>query len=130
MVREIINAAFRDLHRTFTPEEIDAIDAFRAAAQRVQFETRLESGEATFLNNYTVMHARSEFEDWDRPEQKRLMLRLWLDAERKQRPVVREIHIYENKGGRSGIDYQPGRTRPGAHYRAPDELVRQPVAAE
>lgn len=130
MVREIFNAAFRDLKRAFTPEEIEAIDLFRRTAQRLQFETRLEAGEASFLNNYTVMHARSEFEDWDEPERKRLMLRLWLDAERRQRPVVREIHIYENKGGRSGIDYQPGRGRPGAEWRTPDELVRRPAAAE
>jgi hypothetical protein len=130
MVREIFNAAFRELKRAFTPEEIDAIDTFRATAQELQFETRLEAGEATFLNNYTVMHARSEFEDWDEPERKRLMLRLWLDAERKRRPVVPEIHIYKNQAGRSGIDPQPGRTRPGAAYRAPDEEVRQSVAAE
>src|SRR3984885_14386384 len=130
MVREIFNAAFRELKRAFTVEEIEAIDTFRATAQRLQFETRLEPGEATFLNNYTVMHARSEFDDWDEPEQKRLMLRLWLDAERKRRPVVPEIHIYENHGGGSGIDKQPGRGRPGASYRAPDELVRQAVAAE
>jgi Taurine catabolism dioxygenase TauD, TfdA family len=130
MVREILNAAFRELKRAFTPEEIEAIDLFRATAQRLQFETRLEPGEATFLNNYTVMHARSEFDDWERPEQKRLMLRLWLDAERKRRPVVPEIHIYENKGGRSGIDHQPGRLPAVAAYRAPDELVRQPQAAE
>jgi len=130
MVREIMNAAFRDLKRAFTREEIEAIDLFRETAQRLQFETRLEPGEATFLNNYTVMHARSEFVDWHEPDEKRLMLRLWLDAERNQRPVTRSIHIYENKGGRSGIDYQPGRGHPGAEYRTPDELVRQPVAAE
>ena len=131
MVREIFNAAFRDLKRAFTaggdrgdrpvphtpPSACNSRPGWRPARRR-------------FLNNYTVMHARSEFEDWDEPEQKRLMLRLWLDAERKQRPVVREIHIYENKDGRSGIDYQPGRARPGADYRAPDEVVRQPVAAE
>jgi len=130
MVREILNAAFRELKRAFTQEEIEAIDLFRATAQRLQFETRLEAGEASFLNNYTVMHARSEFDDWDEPERKRLMLRLWLDAERRQRPVVREIHIYENKGGRSGIDHQPGRLPAVAAYRAPDELVRPPQAAE
>jgi hypothetical protein len=128
-VREIFNAAFRELKRAFTAEEIEAIDIFRATAHRLQFETRLEPGEATFLNNYTVMHARSEFEDWDEPERKRLMLRLWLDAERNRRPVVPEIRIYENQGGRGGIDYQPGRGRPGATYRAPDEAVRQLGAA-
>jgi alpha-ketoglutarate-dependent taurine dioxygenase len=109
MVREIVNAAYRELNREFTPEEIDAIDTFRATARPLQFETRLEPGEASFLNNYTVMHARSEFDDWEDPEKKRLMLRLWLDVERKPRPVVRETHIYENAGGRSGIDPQAGR---------------------
>ena len=130
MVREILNAAFRELGRQFTPEEIDAIDTFRAIAREVQFETRLEPGEASFLNNYTVMHARSEFVDWEEPKRKRLMLRLWLDAERNRRPVVPNIHIYENEGGRSGIDHQPGREPAIAAYRAPDELVRHPVAAE
>jgi hypothetical protein len=124
MVREIINAAFRDLGRTFTGEEVDAIDTFRAAAVRLQFEARLEPGEASFINNYTVMHARSEFVDWDEPEKKRLMLRLWLDVERNARPVVPEIHIYKNQGGRSGIDPQPGRLPAVAAYRTPDEMVR------
>jgi hypothetical protein len=130
IVREIFNAAFRELKRQFTPEEIDAIDTFRTTAKELQFETRLEAGEATFLNNYTVMHARSEFVDWDEPERKRLMMRLWLDAERNQRPVVPQIHIYENAGGRSGIDAQEGGMPAVASYRATDEMVRQPMAAE
>jgi hypothetical protein len=128
MVREIINAAFRELRRDFTSEETDAIDTFRATAERLQFETRLEPGEASFLNNYTVMHARSEFDDWGEPDKKRLMLRLWLDVERKRRPVVRQIHIYENVGGRSGIDPQPGRLPAVAKYRAPDGEVRRQAA--
>jgi len=130
MVREIINAAYRELKRSFTPEEIDAIDTFRATAHDLQFETRLEPGEATFLNNYAIMHARSEFEDWGDSRKNRLMLRLWLDVERDARPVIRNIHIYENKGGRSGIDPQPGRLPAVAAYRTPDELVRKPAAAE
>jgi len=130
MVREIINSAFRELGREFTAEEIDAIDTFRATAQQLQFETRLEPGEASFLNNYAVMHARSEFEDWDEPEKKRLMLRLWLDVERKARPVVSDIHIYENVGGRSGIDAQPGRLPAAEKYRAPDAEVRRRLAAQ
>jgi hypothetical protein len=130
MVREIINAAFREFGRTFTPIEIDAIDTFRAIARRLQFETRLEPGEASFINNYTIMHARSEFDDWDEPDKKRLMLRLWLDAERDRRRVTPQIHIYRNRDGRSGIDPQPGRLPAAAKYRAPDEAVRRPAAAE
>ena len=90
----------------------------------------MEPGEASFLNNYAVMHARSEFEDWDEPEKKRLMLRLWLDVERKARPVVSDIHIYENVGGRSGIDAQPGRLPAAEKYRAPDAEVRRRLAAQ
>src|SRR5262249_31570487 len=115
-----VNAAFRELGRAFTPEEIEAIDTFRATAAALQFETRLAPGEATFLNNYTIMHARSEFTDWAEPERKRLMLRLWLDVERDARPVVPQIHIYRNQGGRSGIDPQPGRSPAVAGYRTPD----------
>ena len=75
-------------------------------------------------------HARSEFDNWDEPEMKRLMLRLWLDVERRARPLVREIHIYENAGGRSGIDPQPGRLPAVAKYRAPDVEVRHKAAAK
>ncbi len=73
------------------------------------------------------MHARSEFEDWEETEKKRLMLRLWLDVEHNARPVVPQIHIYQNKGDRSGIDPQPGRLPAAAAYRTPDEFVRQPA---
>ena len=43
---------------------------FDPSVAGLQFETRLESGEATFLNNLTVLHARSEFDDWDEPGKK------------------------------------------------------------
>jgi hypothetical protein len=91
--------------------------------------SRFSSRNAALIISRT-MHARSEFDDWDEPEKKRLMLRLWLDVERKARPVVREIHIYENVGGRSGIDPQPGRMPAVARYRAPDAEVRRQAAAE
>jgi hypothetical protein len=79
------------------------------AVSKLPQNKRLDPGKASFLNNYTVMHARSEFDDWEQPDKKRLMLRLWLDVDRKARPLVRQIHIYENVGGRSDIDRQPGR---------------------
>lgn len=126
-VREIAAVAMRDLGIEYTAQELDALDTFRETARRLQFETRLEPGEATFLNNFTVMHARSEFDDWDEPEKKRLMLRLWLDAHRDRRPVVRELHIYENQDGASGIDPVPGRKPALSIYRA-DEVHRRAAA--
>jgi hypothetical protein len=78
----------------------------------LQFEIRLEPGEATFLNNYTIMHARSEFEDWGDPGKNRLMLRLWLDVERNARPVVPNIHTYENDAVAVGLIRGLGGSRP------------------
>jgi len=127
-VREIAAVAMRDLGLQYTPEELDALDTFRETARQLQFETRLEAGEATFLNNLVALHARSEFEDWDEPEKKRLMLRLWLDVHHDARPRVRELHIYENKEGASGIDPVPGRKPAESTYRMDPEYRR--VAAE
>lgn len=126
-VREIAAVAMRDLGLEYTAEELDALDTFRETARQLQFETRLEPGEASFLNNLTTLHARSEFDDWDEADKKRLMLRLWLDAHHDARPSVREIHIYENKGGASGIDPVPGRQPAVAEYRMD---IPQRAAAE
>jgi len=38
----------------------------------------LEPGDLQFLNNRTVMHGRTAFEDFDEIDRKRLMLRIWL----------------------------------------------------
>jgi hypothetical protein len=126
-VREIAAVAMRDLGLEYAAEELDALDTFRKTARDLQFETRLEAGEASFINNLTTLHARSEFDDWDEPEKKRLMLRLWLDVHRDARPAVREVHIYENKGGASGIDPAPGRKPALPIYRA-DEAHRRAAA--
>ncbi|MEQ8709676.1 MAG: TauD/TfdA family dioxygenase [Rhodospirillales bacterium] len=50
----------------------------------------LEPGEALFFNNLTTLHARTAYDDWDEPERKRLLLRLWLRAD-NARPVVAEV---------------------------------------
>jgi hypothetical protein len=126
-VREIAAVAMRDLGVEYTAEELDALDTFRQTARELQFETRLEAGEASFLNNLTTLHARSEFDDWEEADKKRLMLRLWLDAHRDARPSVRELHIYENKDGASGIDPVPGRKPAESIYRL-DRHHRQTAA--
>ncbi len=66
MVREIFNAAYRDLKRAFTPDEIEAIDLEISEIAAVVLRGRLEAGEEIFLN-YTVMHARSDLVFWDDP---------------------------------------------------------------
>lgn len=37
-----------------------------------------QPGDMQFLNNYVLLHSRTEYEDWPEPERKRHLLRLWL----------------------------------------------------
>ena len=46
--------------------------------EKIRFDVQLEEGDMLFINNYQVMHARSEFEDYEEPERRRHLMRLWL----------------------------------------------------
>ena len=116
-VRGVFDVAFRDMGRAFTALELAALGFLEEVMTRpdVCLRIKLEPGDAAFLNNRTVLHARSEFTDWDEPERKRLYFRLWLESKR-QRPVVDEIHIYQNASGELGVDPQPGRLPATPNY--------------
>jgi hypothetical protein len=62
------------------PKALEALETFKAVSERDGFAHRmmLEPGDMQFLNNRTVLHGRTEFEDYDSLDRKRLMLRLWL----------------------------------------------------
>ena len=79
-----------------------------AQRDEVRFEVMLRPGEASFINNYEILHARTGFVDWDEPAKKRLLYRLWLEGE-PPRPMLPEVHLYQNRSGRMGVDPQPGR---------------------
>ena len=46
----------------------------------LQLEMALEPGDIQFVNNYTVLHSRTSFEDWPEKERRRYLLRLWLNT--------------------------------------------------
>jgi len=79
----------------------EAMALFNAIADRPDVHARfmLEPGEMMFINNYTMLHARTPFEDAaDRPQRK--LLRLWVTPpEGKRRPV---IDVYRKKAGSYG----------------------------
>ncbi|ERT15091.1 hypothetical protein O185_00190 [Photorhabdus temperata J3] len=81
------------------PAPIDAgLTAFYDICNRPEFrlEFMLEPGEILFLNNYTTLHSRTEFQD-DENHQRHL-LRIWLELS-EGRPVVSALsargHDYE-----------------------------------
>ncbi len=63
-----------------TAEQIEALDALDILAARpdIHLEMQLEPGDMQFLNNHTVLHARTAYEDYSDPARKRHLLRLWL----------------------------------------------------
>jgi hypothetical protein len=65
-----------------TPEQIELLDLIDEIAEDPAFhvEMRLEPGEINYLKNNAVLHARTEFLDFDEPERKRHLVRLWLTA--------------------------------------------------
>lgn len=108
-VQSGILAAFAAERKTPSDTELEALSVVEETATRLQFELRFAPGEMSVVNNFTVVHARSEYADWQEPERKRLLLRLWLQAGRDRRPVVPQVKTYENAGGRHGVDAIPDR---------------------
>ena len=109
-VRGVIDKGAAALGLPLSAFEREALAFFEEVAQReaVRFEVMLRPGEASFINNYEILHARTGFVDWDQPAKKRLLYRLWLEGE-PPRPMREEVHLYQNRSGRMGVDPQPGR---------------------
>ena len=107
---EGIFAGVHGLGREMTPLERDALNFFQEAALREgeRFDLRTEPGEAVYVNNYEILHSRTAFEDWPEFERRRLLLRIWLQGD-PPRVMKPEMQAFENRGGRMGIDHQPGR---------------------
>ncbi len=57
-------------------QALDAIDEI-SASEDLWYEAPLQRGQIQYLNNHEVGHYRSEFEDFDEPERKRHLYRLW-----------------------------------------------------
>jgi hypothetical protein len=109
-VRGVIDRGAETLGQPLSALEKEALAFFEEVAQRdgVRLELTLRPGEASFINNYEMLHARTGFVDHDDPARKRLLYRLWLQGD-PPRPMKKEVHLYQNRSGRMGVDPQPGR---------------------
>ena len=80
--RKNIVAAERDFPELprVTPEQWEAIDLLEEimADPRWCFRMQLEQGDMQLVNNYAIVHSRTPFEDFEEPDRKRHLLRLWL----------------------------------------------------
>eukprot|EP01121_Diplochlamys_sp_Union-15-3_P019013 TRINITY_DN7055_c0_g1_i1.p1 TRINITY_DN7055_c0_g1~~TRINITY_DN7055_c0_g1_i1.p1 ORF type:complete len:348 (+),score=60.40 TRINITY_DN7055_c0_g1_i1:60-1103(+) len=98
---------FPELPR-LTQLQIEALEMFQSicAEKEVRLDMNLEPGDIQFLHNHQIVHARTSYEDYEEPEKKRHLLRLWLAAlnGRELPPVFAERYINIELGtARGGI---------------------------
>ena len=102
-VRSYIEQAALESGRTLTGRERAALDAMDSAInEATASEIVWQRGDLLIVNNYTSLHARTEFVD--KGERRRHLLRLWIELP-GWRHVKRSLLIH----GRNGIPHQPGK---------------------
>ena len=114
-VRTHINSAqrFEEVPR-LTPLQLEALDLFSSLSVNEEFSYSMmfEPGDMQLLNNHITLHARSEFEDFDEPDRKRHLLRMWLSVPNSRELNPQLGYIYRNLSGgavRGGFPSRTGR---------------------
>lgn len=66
-----------------TPQQAELLDLIEAIANDRAFHLDMdfEPGDIQVLKNAAILHARTAYEDWEAPELRRHLLRLWLAAD-------------------------------------------------
>jgi alpha-ketoglutarate-dependent taurine dioxygenase len=75
-----INSGYTMKNETLDAEGAAAIATLRKifADESLTFDFVMERGQLQFVNNRELCHKRTQFEDFGKPQDKRLLMRLWL----------------------------------------------------
>lgn len=80
--RKNTNAAQRDFPELprLTPAQREGLDLLDELmpSERLCYTMELEQGDLQLLNSYVTLHSRTPFEDFEEPDRKRHLFRLWL----------------------------------------------------
>jgi len=105
--RNFITSAqrFKDLPG-LKPIQIEAIDMLEdlANSDEIRLDIEFKPGDMQFIHNHQVLHARTAYKDFEEPDLKRHLLRLWLTASNR-RPIPPEIEMRYNGITASGGIY-------------------------
>lgn len=89
--------------RPLSPANIARLDRIVELAHSDEFRLDMvfQPGDIQLLNNFTVIHWRTGYTDWDEPERRRRLYRLWIDrpGERPVDPDFRRGYITGSVAG-------------------------------
>ena len=107
-VRSPIAAGHKEAGVPLTDSQIEALDLLDTlcASPELRLSFRMQPGDLLLLNNLTVLHARTQFDDHPEIERRRHMVRLWIAGPEGFRAVPEVINFFN--GGRCGIPFQAG----------------------
>lgn len=116
-IRNHINGGqltFPELPR-LTPIQTEAMDLFDELLSREDLchHMYLEKGDFQFLNNHVTLHARTEYEDFEEPEKRRHLLRLWISLPQAPalpdswRATYKDVDQGALRGGFRGANITP-----------------------
>ncbi len=106
--RQYIDSAqrFADAPR-LTEDHVKALDHFDAYANdpKLHMRMRLKPGDMQFVYNHSQLHDRTGFTDWQEPEKRRHLMRLWLSipGDRALPECFKERYGDITPGHRGGI---------------------------
>jgi Taurine catabolism dioxygenase TauD, TfdA family len=100
-----------------TSLQIEALNLFDELANnlRLNLTMELQPGDIQLVHNHTILHDRTAFEDYDEPERKRHLLRLWL-APPNARPLP---EVYAERFGSTTPGDRGGVVVPGSKPTIP-----------
>ena len=117
ILRNTVETARKMGYGDYSPLEEAALDHMDELVNRddLRLDMMLEPGDMQFINNYTTLHARTEFVDWTEPGRGRWMVRLWLHSFGLRRP--RRLELFRDYEGvaktlqrKGAAGYQPPAT--------------------
>ncbi len=59
----------------------EAVDLFQELVPSLAADLPFQQGDLQILNSHVTLHSRRPYEDWDDPDQKRHLYRLWIENE-------------------------------------------------
>ncbi|MGW2650533.1 TauD/TfdA family dioxygenase [Streptomyces sp. NPDC001393] len=74
-----------------------------AGSPAVRLEMDLQPGDLLLVDNHVVLHARSAYKDFDAPERRRHLLRMWLARDEDAAPTVRSAGPNFHPVPRTGV---------------------------